>query len=172
MKQIVIIIGMLLICTTTMFADLTYGYDSDQFHVESYTDGNGLFQYSFTSENYLKLSYVRIELDTTLIDSIESPGDWFPVVDIFNPDHIIWSSEHGQYLNTTPLTFSIQYAVSESVIATDGSAGGVRWGDDVPMGIVYQNDFSYIQPIPEPSSVILLLVGAVGVWTLRKRKNR
>lgn len=72
---------------------------------------------------------------------------------------------------TTPLLTAIDSSIYGNLIGIlnrEGSGGG----STISAGSVVQLDFLTVQAIPEPSTSILALVGGLGVYGLRWRKNK
>lgn len=155
-------------------ADLTMVYTGMAVTVESYTDENGYFSWTFT----------RGTNDYLWGLSEDSHGIWVPTVAVQNvSDPPGWQSQIGGYVNWTytnagtwfieneAITFSYQSEVAEPIVASGFLVGDLFNLDHSPVPASGYEWFTALMPIPEPPpSLFALLVFAAPLIAILRRR--
>ena len=166
-KKILYVVILTLIIQTSSFSNISTEFENYLVHVDSFSDENGSFTYSLsegTNPSYQINPYdFHIQVDTSIIENISSPLGWDVQV---GADTISWSwtnSSPHEALNSSPIDFSIQCLVSDSL---NNSEGITTFGYPGPGGY---SKFEYLQPVPEPSTIVLTTLMGASLWLIRRR---
>ena len=130
--------------------------------VASYTDGNGLFSYTFsggTNDTY-RFQSPEIYIQASFVVSTDSPIGWETTIE---SDSIVWkwTGTVPLIVNNIPFTLSVYCSQTGSIVNENGIIAGEIYYEVPPSSVppaelVGYNKFSYLQPIPEPNSVMLV----------------
>ena len=152
--------------------------------VQSETDGNGLFTYALTAGTdpltFIMGGNHTFELTFYGMQKIYDTPDWessyLPEYDIVR---WTYTGTDPVTLNESPIVFSAQSAISDAQL-WEFSPGppyvsyGVLVGQVAPPD-PYPNDmfcgFSFIAPVPEPSTMALFAIGGLTVVLVARRRS-
>ena len=180
MRLIQISIGYLLLsaCTTHIFGGIITNYTDSMISVDSFTDESGFYSYTFTGGTSSEIFWGfsdrlgLINIQSYGLESVVDPTGWESTV---NPSGLItWSyNSDTWHMRDSPVTFAYQSSIDQYAMYPEaGNIAASVYDSDYNGGnIVGVQTFDHLAPVPEPSTVLLYILGAALLGTIRKMRS-